>query len=63
MFVDEDKNEDGVLQLNEFESLCKKADPNIADSKVLQMFNEALENSNNKNLDSISPEAFSLVAI
>mmetsp|Transcript_21236 Transcript_21236/g.20389 ORF Transcript_21236/g.20389 Transcript_21236/m.20389 type:complete len:121 (+) Transcript_21236:1627-1989(+) len=74
VFIDFDENSDGVLTLDEFRELIKSLEGQMPMDKMIQLFNEALDSSENslnklrhpnfdeeeeeENSDKMQPEAF-----
>jgi Ca2+-binding EF-hand superfamily protein len=52
VFIDFDENGDGVLTLDEFKELIKSLEGNMPIDKIIQLFNEALDSSENE----VAPE-------
>ena len=52
-----DENQDGVMQLSEFEELLKFLEPNVSKKNVINLFKEALSmTENDAEVDAIAPE-------
>ena len=69
-FVEGDDNQDGVLQLDEFDAIVKKIHPATSPNEMSTMFHEAIMQSHHGEIgwddnlgDAMTPEAFSNVAI
>jgi hypothetical protein len=63
IFIDFDENGDGVLTLDEFRELIKAIEVNMPMEKIIQLFNEALDSTNNEeesnnDSDKMAPESF-----
>ena len=50
-----DKNDDGVMQLDEFQEVLRKLEPGVDKKRILAMFKEALSYGDTT-MDSIDPE-------
>jgi len=67
LFTAADVNQDGVLNLSEFQNLVKEVDSSKGHREVLRMYNECLQEEarlhpNNTDPDVLSPNAFAEVA-
>ena len=58
-FIDFDANGDGVLVLDEFKELMRSLEPSVTNERIIVLFNEALEMSDDdSDPDKMSPQCF-----
>ena len=63
IFHEFDSNQNGVLDFDQFEKLCRKIDPEIEVQKIQEIFQDAIEKSESEEEQTVLPDIFSMVAI